>query len=419
MSSSANDLFTLGLGLTAPWKIIDQHLDTSVNPHRLDIRIGAERGSLYPCPECGSLCKAHDFKEFTWRHLNFFQHHCYLTANVPRIKCPKHGVKRVDVPWARKGSQFTLLFEQAALALVKEMPVSAAARIIEITDKRLWRVVNHYVSKAFSKLDLSSVTAVGLDETASKKGHNYVTVFIDLDRKDRPVIFATPGKGKECLKRFSKHLRKHGGNPSNIAEVVCDMSRSFLSGVQENFVNATTTVDWFHVVQLFTRAVDDVRKAEHRENALPKGTRWAVLKSWETELTATQQEALLELESKGFLTATAYRIKEQLRWIRHAESEQALKWRITRFIRHAYEQIDSEELLNPVRKALETFKKHLNAIARRWISGHTNARLEGLNGLFQAARARARGYRNVENFITMIYLIAAPIQALLQTEIPQ
>jgi len=78
--------------------------------------------------------------------------------------------------------------------------------------------------------------------------------------------------------------------------VVCDMSRSFLSGVQENFVNASTTVDWFHVVQLFTRAVDDVRKAEHRENALPKDTRWAVLKSWETELTASQREALLELE---------------------------------------------------------------------------------------------------------------------------
>ena len=153
-----------------------------------------------------------------------------------------------------------------------------------------------------SRLDLSSVTAVGLDETSSKKGHNYVTVFIDLDRKDRPVIFATPGKGKECLKRFSNHLREHRGKASNIAEVVCDMSRSFLGGIQENFVSAATTVDWFHVVQLFTRAVADVRKAEHRETALPKGTRWAVLKSWETELTARQREALLELETKGFLT---------------------------------------------------------------------------------------------------------------------
>ncbi|MBT4933189.1 MAG: hypothetical protein HOL66_06250, partial [Rhodospirillaceae bacterium] len=34
---------------------------------------------------------------------------------------------------------------------------------------------------------------------------------------------------------------------------------------------------------------------------------------------------------------------------------------------------------------------------------------EAMNGLFQAARARARGYRNTETFIIMIYLIAAPL----------
>jgi len=374
MSSTAEELLTLGLALTSPWKIIGQHLDTSVNPHRLNIRIGAERGSLYPCPECGALCKAHDFKEFTWRHLNFFQHHCYLTADVPRIKCPKHGIKRVKVPWARKGSQFTLLFEQVAMSLVREMPVSAAARIIEITDKRLWRIVKHYVSKAMSKLDLSLVKAIGLDETSSKRGHKYVTVFIDLDRRERPVIFATAGKGKECLKRFKEYLKRRKGNPSQIAEVVCDMSRSFLSGIKENFENAEITVDWFHVVQLFTRAVDEVRKAEQKETVLPKGTRWAVLKSKETNLTASQQEALLELETKGFLTATAYRIKEQLRWIRHAENEQAIKWRITRFINYAYEQVGCEKILAPVRKALKTFEKHAKAIARRWLSGHSNRR---------------------------------------------
>ena len=54
--------------------------------------------------------------------------HCHLTAPVPRVNCPEHGVKRIQVPWAREGSRFTLLFKQAALALVREMPVKAAAR---------------------------------------------------------------------------------------------------------------------------------------------------------------------------------------------------------------------------------------------------------------------------------------------------
>jgi hypothetical protein len=76
---------------------------------------------------CGRPSKAHDFAEFTWRHLNFFQHHCYITANVPRTDCAEHGVLRITVPWAREGSRFTLLFEQAALMLVREMPGRAGA----------------------------------------------------------------------------------------------------------------------------------------------------------------------------------------------------------------------------------------------------------------------------------------------------
>ena len=107
----------------------------------------------------------------------FFQHHCYITAKIPRVHCKTHGVRLIEVPWARPGSGFTLLFEEVALTLVREMPVNAAAKFMEVTDKRLWRVVEHYVEQALSRLDLSSLQAFGFDETASKRGHNYVTVF--------------------------------------------------------------------------------------------------------------------------------------------------------------------------------------------------------------------------------------------------
>jgi transposase len=407
------DVLTLGLGLENPWKIVGQDLDFEKGPKELHIRIGAERGSLYPCPECGKLCKAHDFKEFTWRHLNFFEHYCYLTAPVPRVKCEEHGYPRINVPWARKGSGFTLLFEQAAMMLVREMPVLSAARMMGITDKKLWRIVEHYVSKAMENLDLSEVEAIALDETASKRGHNYVTVFIDLDRKARPVIFATPGKGKGCVEGFKEHLKKHKGKPERVAEVVCDMSAAFMSSVSENFDNAAITVDWFHVVKLFTTALDEVRRSEMKDAKFPKSLRWAVLKGEEKPKTEPQQQALLELENSGFATATAYRLKEMLRWIRQAATPQAVKWRITHFIRHAEEQIGEDPVLKPVETSLNTLKDNAERIARRWFSGHTNSRLEGLNGLFQAARSRARGYRNDKTFITMIYLIAAPIQHIL------
>lgn len=410
---NANDLLTLGLGLTEPWKVVGQALDLEKQPSELRLEVEADRGSTYPCPECEALCKAHDFKEFTWRHLNFFQHHCLIKARVPRVRCPEHGIHRVNVPWAREGSGFTLLFEQAVMLLAREMPVKTVARYVGVTDQRIWRVVRHYVFEAMRKLDLSGLCGVGLDETATKRGHHYATIFVDMDRETRPVIFATPGKGKACLEAFAKFLKNRGGNPDNVIEVVCDMSPAFLSAAGKTFKNASVTVDWFHVVQLFTRALDEVRRLEAKEFSLPKGTRWAVLKGLETRRTEEQKEALKELEERGLATATAFRVKELLRWVRLADTKQAARWRATRFFAFAEELAEESTLLKPVRKALGTFREHLPRILRRWESLLSNARLEGLNGLFQAARSRARGYRNVKTFITMIYLIGAPIKELL------
>lgn len=410
-----NEIFALGLGLTSPWKLIDQRLDVDKTPNELHLRIEAERGSSYPCPNCGKMCKAHDFKELTWRHLNFFQHHCFLTAPVPRTNCPDHGVKRVEVPWARKGSQFTLLFEQAAMTLVREMPVLATARILEITDQRLWRIVNFYIQQAMQDIDLSNLEAFGLDETASKRGHNYVTVFIDLERDTKPVIFAIPGKGKGTVQDFKQFLETHGGKADNVVEVVCDMSKAFLSAAEENFPRSYTTVDWFHVVQLFTKAIDDVRRAESKEHALPRSSRWAVLKASDKGLTESQIDAIVELEVADLCTAKAWRIRETLRWVNKAASLHAAKWRMGYFINYAKELVEQNSLLAPVHKALETLERHKQRVLRRWRSSYTNARIEGLNSLFQAARSRARGYRNTDYFITMIYLIAAPLGKIIKS----
>jgi transposase len=187
------------------------------------------------------------------------------------------------------------------------------------------------------------------------------------------------------------------------------MSGAFIAAINETFENAAITVDWFHVVQLFTKAVDEVRRAEARHNKLPKALRRAILKRAEGRLTEAQAEALAELEASDLLTAIAWRIKEKLRWVRRAQSAQAARWRITTFLRHAKELLDPDPILDPVRKALATVEVQSERILQRWNSSHSNARLEGLNGLFQAARARARGYRNTITFATMIYLIAAPL----------
>jgi hypothetical protein len=94
----ANTVLALGLGVTPPWRLVNQRLETGKQPHELHLEVAADRGSLFPCPVCGKPCKAHDFAEFTWRHLNFFQHHCYITAKIPRTDCGEHGVLRMTAP---------------------------------------------------------------------------------------------------------------------------------------------------------------------------------------------------------------------------------------------------------------------------------------------------------------------------------
>jgi transposase len=418
MALQAEDVFALGLGLSSPWRLFSQRLDMEKNPFELHLEIGAERGAKYPCPTCGAMCAAHDFEEMTWRHLNFFQHHCYISARVPRVKCKEHGIHRTTVSWSRPGSGFTLLFEQVVMSLAREMSVSAVASFVGVHDTRIWRIISHYVLKAMAGLDLSGVHGIALDETASKRGHNYVTVFLDMDRATRPVIFTVPGKGKECLKAFAAFLEKHNGEADNIMEVVCDMSPAFIAAVTDEFPNASQTVDWFHVVQLFTKNMDEVRKLEARKKPLPKGTRWTTLKGCETKRTDAQQAALQELFERGLATATAFRVKEMLRWVREANSTQGARWRATNFLRKAHELVSEDPLLEPMRKALNTFEEHLPRILHRWESLLSNARLESMNGLFQAARTKARGYRNVAYFITMIYLIGAPITVLLENSIP-
>jgi len=184
----------------------------------------------------------------------------------------------------------------------------------------------------------------------------------------------------------------------------------------EQIAHAEVTVDWFHIVQTFTRALDEVRKKESHVTPLPKHVRWAVLKNGKGDrLTTNQLNALAELLYQGLDTATAWRIKERLQWIRQAKTERAARWRITRFINSAKAMIGDSVLLEPVTKARETLGRNVERVVRRWTSTYTNVHLEGLNSLFQAARARARGYRNNETFLSMIYMIASPAGSILKS----
>ncbi|MGQ7247654.1 transposase [Halomonas sp. V046] len=173
------------------------------------------------------------------------------------------------------------------------------------------------------------------------------------------------------------------------------------------------TVDWSYIAQTFTKGLDEVRNKEHREQGQPKSLRWARLESLGNEnLTPKQLAALQELVADQVATFDAWVSKEKLRWIQKAPPR-AARWRITNYLKVMRAAVSEKPLLKPMGKALSTLERHVDSVTRRWISELTNARLEGMGGLFQAAQSRARGYRNDANVIAMIYLIGSSVCRLL------
>ena len=214
MNIETINLFTLALGLQKPWHCKKVEFKPG-KPGLLDIWVDFERGSRFICPDCKTDgCRVHDTADKEWRHLNFFQHECYLHARVPRVSCPDCGVHLVEVPWARKGSGFTLLFEAMVIAMSEHMAVCEVSSHVAEFDTKLWRILRHYVGEARKKQSYEEVTSIGIDETARARGHEYVSIFVDMDT--RSVLFATQGKGSDTIEAFAKDLLEHALLPVSL-----------------------------------------------------------------------------------------------------------------------------------------------------------------------------------------------------------
>jgi transposase len=400
------DLFQLALGLVPPWMVADAKFDAEKK--RLDIEIDFKTGGRFACPECGKAdCPVHDTVKKTWRHLNFFQHQAFLHARVPRIDCPDHGVRLVAVPWARPGSGFTLLFEAFIMTLVKGMPVAAAARLVGEHDTRLWRVIQHYVEDAVRRMDLADLRRVAIDETAARRGQNYISLFVDIDV--RKVVYVTEGKDADAVARFADHVDDHNSDASRIKQVCVDMSGAYIKGVTENLTEAEITFDKFHAVKLVNDAVDQVRRAESRERPELKHSRYLWLKN-ERRLSVEQLTALAELTRMHLKTGRAYRLRLAFQDMYDAPS---LDWGELIFDRWYGWAIRSR--LEPMKKAARTLKQHRDGVLRWFDSKIANGLIEAINSLVQAAKAKARGYRSLRNLTAITYLIAGKIDLKLAT----
>lgn len=388
-------LFQLALGIASPWKVAD--ITFTKEEGRLDINLTYERGAQFPCLSCKKLFGVYDTVKRTWRHLNFFQYETYLHADAPRIQCSRcKSTKNVSVPWGRPNSGFTLLFEAFVMELASSMALTTIGGIVNEHDTRLIRIIRHYVNQARETIDMSEVRTLGVDETSKVKGHDYISTFIDISQ--RKVIFATPGKDNTTVKRFVEDLHNHGGRREQVEEVCADLSPAYQKGVNEHLPNAEMVFDRFHVMKLVNEALDIVRREEQKENPLLKGSRYAWLHNPETA-TEKQTERLQTLTKLNLKTVRAYQIRLALRDVYEIRNRTRAEAGLKRWYFWA-----THSRIEPVIKAAKTIKRHWDGIVKFFDHRIANGLAEGINSIIQTIKRRARGYRNTDNFITMVYL---------------
>jgi transposase len=406
------------LGLGSAWRVAAAEYETE--PRERFVIVLEETPELWKTlrcarPTCGhGEIAGYDHTETRrWRHLDAFGKPTEFRCRVPRARCPKcQHTWRVAVPWEGQSKHFTPEFEAFALTLMREMPMRRAAAILGPSDTTLWRLLLLHVVPAYAALDLSDLVHVGVDEMNRRKGHYYLTVFADLVA--RRVVFATEGKDHTTFVRFAEEILRHNGHPKAIPQVAMDMSRGYGKGAEENLPNAELSLDHFHVVALANQAMDEVRRAEAREAdkaTLLKKTLYLFRKAPES---LSQEEAarLDSLDLKHLAVGQAYEIKEELRDIyQRSGTKEKARYRLTHWVNWVRAKCERMgPLLDPMARLAQTVRDHLEGILGHWNSGLNTGFLEGLNSVFSAVKRKARGYRNSDYMIAMLYFVAGKLR---------
>lgn len=386
------------LGIEHPWTVSKVELD--IGKQRVDVWADHPKGVKWPCPECGAEGTLHDHaEERVWRHLDSCQFQTFLHAHPPRVRCLEHGVRQVKLPWAEPRARFTLLFERFAIEVLRQTSIQAARRILGISWEEAWHLLDRAVGRGMRRKPKGVISQYGVDEKSAGRGQDYVTVICDLERGT--VEEVTEGNSKESLTGYLDQLSEE--QIEGIEAVSMDMSGAYIHAVLDRVPDGQDKIvfDRFHLMAHMGKAVDEVRKQEHRglckEGDSPlKGSKFIWLYSREN-LPEKHWEQFYYMRACDLKTSKAWAIKENLRnfWKYKSRTWAERFWKKWYFwATHCR--------LEPVKKAAKTLKDHLYGILNYVEYRITNATVEGLNSQIETMWKSACGFRNKKRFRTAI-----------------
>jgi transposase len=376
------DVFTKLLALQRPWVV--ERVDLDPGDSRLEVRLRHRSSARFRCPKCGAGLPLYDHVPLRrWRHLDHGSWMTWLQARIPRVSCLLHGIRQVRVPWALPGSRFSIPFEKHAIDTLLEADVLGASRLLRLSWHETWGLMERAVQRGLKAKRRRIITHLGVDEKAVAKRHQYVTLVSDLKRGT--VEFIAFDRKKSSLDAYYQALS--ATQLAGIQAVAMDMWEPFIASTREYVAEAAGKIvfDRFHIMKHMTKAVDDVRKAEHRylqeeDDDTLKRTKYLWLFS-EENLPERYAEWFARLKTLHLKTGRAWAIKESLRdlWNYQRKGWAERHWKKWYFWA-------THSALPPVAKAARMVKNHLANVLTYFDHRITNATSEGLNSKIQTVK---------------------------------
>src|SRR5579864_127246 len=378
----AHQLFTEILELRRPWSIA--RVSTSPEEKRVDVLLRHAPGMLFPCPECGARLPVRDHTpERSWRHLDTGSFLTHVRTRLPRVACLLHGVRQVHVPWALPQARWTLAFEKWAIDVLRETDVLGATRLLGISWDQAWYVMERAVLRGQRRKQQVVVPLLGVDEKAIAKGHTYVTLVSNLAHGT--VEYVGEDRKKESLDAYYRSLTS--AQLAGIEAVAMDMWEPFIASTKQYVAEASSKIvfDRFHVMMHMGKAVDEVRKREHRalhsegDDTLAR-TKYLWLYA-EENLPARYQERFADLKRLHLKTGRAWALKECLRdlWQYRRRGWAERHWQ-------AWYAWAIRARLPAVSKVARMLESHLPNILTFFAHRITNAVSEGINSKIQTIK---------------------------------
>ena len=372
----------------------------------LHVSVGLTKKDARRCAECGRRCPTYDRGEGLrkWRTVDVGLSPAYVLTEAVRVRCPEHGVAVERVPWARRGSRFTRVFEDRVAWLAVRTDKSTLSSLMNVA----WRTVGRILERVAKSMKgvrnpLDGVRRIGIDEVSYRKGHRYLTIVVDHDTGR--LLWATPGKDEAALRGFFDELGKK--RSARIRFVSADAAAPFSKVVRERCPKAKLCLDPFHVVQWATKALDAVRRSvwnqlrktgqKARAKAL-QGARWALWKNY-GDLAPAQHATLANIERDNQPLFRAYLLKEELRSVFQESDPELAKQTLGDWLKWA-----SRSRLLPFVKLARTIRKHRVAIEDVIDHGLSNARLEAAATKLRLLTRLAFGFHSHEPLVALAML---------------